>query len=212
MKRILLISLILSLCAGQSFAGYYVPNQATVSSMSLQGNGTNTITGPLTKIPNSPSPGSVDFSAQMLYTTDGGITRTNGQASTSIGLSGLPVDLSSYSGFAMEFLNTNNSEWFVELYIKGSTNITSGTQVSILPGSGVATQVVLDFTGLDVTNVTDIGFWVYGNMEYPVLNTGNPSNPDTFNIAVVPIPATILLGLLGLGVGGWKLRKSIRPW
>lgn len=29
------------------------------------------------------------------------------------------------------------------------------------------------------------------------------------NLVAVPVPATILLGFLGLGVGGWKLRKSL---
>lgn len=32
---------------------------------------------------------------------------------------------------------------------------------------------------------------------------------DNLAVAVVPLPATILLGVIGLGVGGWKLRKSI---
>jgi hypothetical protein len=30
-----------------------------------------------------------------------------------------------------------------------------------------------------------------------------------FVVTAVPIPATVLLGLIGLGIGGWKLRKSL---
>lgn len=38
---------------------------------------------------------------------------------------------------------------------------------------------------------------------------GGPMGLLVSNLSVVPLPATILLGFLGLGVGGWKLRKSI---
>jgi hypothetical protein len=32
---------------------------------------------------------------------------------------------------------------------------------------------------------------------------------DNVSVVAVPLPATILLGFLGLGVGGWKLRRKM---
>ncbi|MBN1974865.1 MAG: hypothetical protein JW787_14590 [Sedimentisphaerales bacterium] len=40
--------------------------------------------------------------------------------------------------------------------------------------------------------------------------TGGDGFIATIDTHMVPLPATILLGLLGLGVGGWKLRKSMK--
>ena len=37
----------------------------------------------------------------------------------------------------------------------------------------------------------------------------NTINDEHFAIAAIPLPATLLLGFLGLGVGGWKLRRSM---
>jgi len=34
-----------------------------------------------------------------------------------------------------------------------------------------------------------------------------PSTSDDFHTSVVPVPGAVLLGILGLGVAGWKLRK-----
>lgn len=41
---------------------------------------------------------------------------------------------------------------------------------------------------------------------------GFPDQPgsDSESYILVPVPATILLGLLGLGVGGWKLRRNAK--
>ncbi|MEJ2648743.1 MAG: hypothetical protein P8016_10085 [Sedimentisphaerales bacterium] len=53
------------------------------------------------------------------------------------------------------------------------------------------------FSGNDIT-LYDIG---------DTVAFGFGTAPDSLHF--VPLPATIVLGLLGLGVGGWKLRKSI---
>ena len=37
-----------------------------------------------------------------------------------------------------------------------------------------------------------------------------PGTDYSTEFILVPLPATILLGMLGLGVGGWKMRKSLR--
>ena len=53
------------------------------------------------------------------------------------------------------------------------------------------------FSGNEIT-LNDIG----DNVAF-----GLGTAPDSLEI--VPLPATILLGFIGLAVGGWKLRKSI---
>ena len=47
-----------------------------------------------------------------------------------------------------------------------------------------------------------IGLHVQG-----LLDSNGIATSDSF--VMVPLPATILLGFIGLGVGGWKLRKSL---
>ena len=42
-----------------------------------------------------------------------------------------------------------------------------------------------------------------------LISTSKAFEIDNLAVALVPVPATILLGFLGLGIGGWKLRKSI---
>jgi len=51
-----------------------------------------------------------------------------------------------------------------------------------------------------------------GVYQYPVmaLNLTNSSKLYQDQLIMTPIPATILLGLLGVGVGGWKLRKQVK--
>jgi len=34
-----------------------------------------------------------------------------------------------------------------------------------------------------------------------------PSYSDDFHVSLVPVPAAVILGMLGLGAAGWKLRK-----
>jgi hypothetical protein len=52
-----------------------------------------------------------------------------------------------------------------------------------------------------------------GNVRVLNLYTGYTNNTVSGSaqdiLVMVPIPATVLLGLLGLGLGGWKLRKSV---
>lgn len=50
-----------------------------------------------------------------------------------------------------------------------------------------------------------------GVLQFPVLamNLTNSDDPYQDQLILVPIPATILLGLFGLGIGGWKFRKSL---
>lgn len=69
------------------------------------------------------------------------------------------------------------------------------------------------FESLD--NFTITGGFIEGEntLEFRVINgiqeTGNPTGLLVTNLSLVPVPATVPLGFIGLGVGGWKLRKSL---
>jgi hypothetical protein len=113
------------------------------------------------------------------------------------GLSGTYSD--GIKGF---FANDNNSKWSVQMYYYiGTTPYTSGNFVELSPGNStyltISDAVILN-------NITEIGFRIMGNMTN--LN-GNPSNQDFFHMSVVPVPGALLLGMLGLGITGLKLRK-----
>jgi hypothetical protein len=61
-------------------------------------------------------------------------------------------------------------------------------------------------------DITPLALDVVGGSNFSGSNPWIQPSRDimaTFEVTAVPIPATILLGLLGLGVGGWKLRKSV---
>jgi hypothetical protein len=164
----------------------------------------------------------VKFEASQLLYTEG----DDGLASTSFGVSfnsGDYLDLSGYEGFELSFANANDDEWLAKLYLitTDGTNDhyyeTTGWVTLIQPGlgeeMGPAQWITLDFDDLGVNyeeSVKTLGLWIGGNMDTPPrYDLANPSNPDHFAVNVVPLPATILLGFLGLGVGGWRLRKSL---
>ena len=66
------------------------------------------------------------------------------------------------------------------------------------------------FTGVDalIEEARLAGWTDIGNVR--VMNLYTPSGLYAQDqLTLVPVPATILLGLLGLGVGSWKVRKSI---
>jgi hypothetical protein len=55
----------------------------------------------------------------------------------------------------------------------------------------------------DTDDIDDIGFYIKDDF----LGGDYPSDPDAYHISVVPVPGAVLLGILGLGVAGIKLRK-----
>ena len=71
-------------------------------------------------------------------------------------------------------------------------------------GEGIVLSI--DLTGVaNLDHVTNIGFNVGSNMG--VTGANWPSNPDIFHVSIVPVPAAFILGLLGLGAAGIKMRK-----
>jgi hypothetical protein len=111
-----------------------------------------------------------------------------------------------YSGFRLSIANDDDDPWDYALYM-----VTQGSSYpSPLPSAlafttldaGEQTVLTLDFgTDVDFANVTDLGFVIRGDFAH------GPSNPDYYHTSVVPVPAAAVLGVLGLGVAGLKLRR-----
>ena len=225
MKHILFSAIVLALMASVSMADPYVPDLAKVYSFqhTWDGGGTTSSSRAVTDLGDS-----IRFSAQMLS----GDGTSDGFASMGWGDPWPPVpsNLNGYTGYSLTFKNTNNSDWKVNLYMntgwcgQGFTETDRFYQngfTTLVPGE-VAT-VMLDFASADtyeanvskgytavqnLNHVTNIGFQVAGDMIAPGGSyNNNPSNPDNYHIDVVPVPGAILLGLLGFGAAGIKLRK-----
>ena len=156
----------------------------------------------------------------------GGTNATTAQVlGTALGTS-LTNDLSSFTGYQLTFWNDNQSDWLVNLYMNtgftdaqyNQTNYYyQNSWTTLAPGQSAT--LTLDFSNAEtwggvysggysavanLTQVTNIGFNVGGNMGG---GGSNPSVTDTAHISVVPVPAALILGILGLSAAGIKLRK-----
>ena len=127
-----------------------------------------------------------------------------------------PVLSGAYDSIRTYAQNDNDDIWSVELFFKyksyvttGGTNIAAGERQSgytSLAASGTATSLLTTPNApaeFDLSYITDIGIRIKGNL----ISGDWPSDPDTTHISLVPVPAAVLLGLLGIGVAGIKLRK-----
>jgi hypothetical protein len=195
-------------------AGFYSPDLTTIQSMSWAYNASGTTSGPL-EVYNEGT--AIRFASPIQYGSGVG----DGWAAVGIGYSWPPPpaiqNLSAYDGVQLNFLNTNNSLWKVNLYMNtGWTDNPYNEQdhyyqdgwIPLLPGE--TTTVTLDFAAVGAINlnhVTNFGFIVGGDLEdYPYSNPMNPSNPDAFHIDVSTVPEPATICLFGLGALG-LLRK-----
>jgi hypothetical protein len=118
-------------------------------------------------------------------------------------------DLSAFDTYYLPFGNDDNSKWSARLFLAtsgGGTYTSDWTEVAI----GNSAVLQLSLAGVsDLTHVTGIGFDLGGTMNGGAIGgvPGNPSNPDDFHVSVVPVPAALILGLLGMGAAGLKLRR-----
>jgi hypothetical protein len=196
MKRILLAVLVVGVLAGQAFGGMYVLDQPTALTFGLLSNsdsGAFPAMGTLDA--KTPTLTGVDFIGQLGDGSD--LDQT---ANVELGKDGL--SLAGYTGFTTTLVNNDDDPWTVQLFAQGDTLVKSGTQFL---NSGQSVTLAVATTG----TITKIGFSVTG------LFTGilgdSPSNPDFYSIetAQVPVPGAVLLGFLGLGAAGIKLRRFV---
>ncbi|MBN1974868.1 MAG: DUF642 domain-containing protein [Sedimentisphaerales bacterium] len=215
MKKLILFGLILGLCAGQSFASFYFSDNfdsensgnamldyddftnwgVSEGSVDLIGNGPPSTTFPFDFIPGHGL--YVDMDGTINPKNAGTITHTfnlveNGTYQLSFYLAGNhrnndyeQVDVK--VGGPLGDLLINKSYSSTGNGLGQNVGFTLFTETFNLAGEG---SYFLSFSGFGGDN---IGLLL-----------------DDVTLVLVPLPATILLGLLGLGVGGLKLRKSLK--
>jgi len=112
-------------------------------------------------------------------------------------------DIGNYTGFRTYVGNDNQSIWHVRAFANSDV---SGDWVALRPGQGAW----LDVTFSDEVALTTFGFDVMLATDptdtYP---SDYPSVQDTFHVSAVPVPGAVLLGLLGMGAAGLKLRRRV---
>lgn len=212
MKRFVLVIMVLGLIAGPASAAMYTLTQAyalTLDDVAYSD------AGGFSFMPSdSPTTNNITYNGggpmQEEVGFFGGLDDTNsdGYAWVKMGDPGadLNLDLSSYSQYWLPVANDDQDRWDVRLYL---TTAGGGESVSdwveLNPVSDY--DFVWDIGGIgDLANVVDIGFYIRGHLVGPGV-TGYPSDPDAYHVSVVPVPAGVILGVLGLGVVGWKLRR-----
>ena len=143
--------------------------------------------------------------------------------------SGNAGDLSAYDTYSMTIVNPNTSGWFM-----ATTYVNTGwtddpwsmTPIDVQAASswvwlapGASATFTIDLNALGLTDgepsgqdraewVNNIGLRIGSNM-----GIGDYEMPSgvAFNVDIVPVPlpAAVLLGMLGLGAAGLKLRKYV---
>ena len=128
----------------------------------------------------------------------------DGTATVMIGLANSATELgyvpTSMDSFSLAISNDNAQDWQYKLYVQSNTGTgyTESAGWTTITGHSTA-YLTLDLTGFSFgSGLDDIGF---------IVKLPSGSLDDTFHTSVVPVPAAILLGILGLGVAGIKLRK-----
>jgi len=226
MRRILLFCVVVGLFAGQASAGMYVMDAATAinlrdvtyynadPSSSLDWVGYNDGTAWNGDQAGNRVWGSADYGFPMYYQVGfGGDLKDSSVgiplASVDIGAAGNTngvltalQGLGSFDSYGLYIANDNDDSWEYRLYADiNGTPYRSGSWT--LLSKETHTFLTLSFGGLKAfgvspgyTGLTDIGFEIRAT-----------KYTDTYHTSVVPVPGAVILGLLGLGVVGWKLRK-----
>lgn len=204
MKRVLLTVLVVGLLATQASASMYTLDRTTAKTFTQQ----NPVIGGLNELYLSiDRPGTLG--STINYQANGSWTQYGAPMTYDVGFVGSlgfneimqigkDGDLPGNDGVSMDSFGVaianddNNDNWGVRLYMVG-VSYTVPSFTTLAPGSG--TFLSLNFTP---GTVTEFGFEV----DYPA-TTGS----DQFHISVVPIPAALILGLLGMGAAGLRLRR-----
>jgi hypothetical protein len=215
MKRFLLLTVVLALFAGQANAAMYALTEAYALTLDdvaySDAGGSNSMPS------NSPTTNNTTYNGggpmQEEVGFFGGLDDTSGDGYAWVKMgdpdADLNLDLSAYTDYLLYVANDDQDKWDVALHLTaGGTEYTSAW-TELAPVSDY--DLVLNFASAgiptaDLDDITDIGFYIRGHLIGPG-TAGYPSDPDFYHISVVPVPAAVLLGLLGLGVAGWKLRR-----
>ena len=114
-----------------------------------------------------------------------------------LGLSGL------YDSFLLPISNDDDDIWRYQAYVTVGNTLTP-THVSgwTTLASETETELLVSFSNIDFSTVTGIGF----ELEWKPSINGKKGS-DEYHTSVVPVPGAVLLGILGLGAVGLKLRK-----
>ncbi len=222
MKRIVLFTLVIGLFAVQADADMWQVDRDTallLTNYKVDPSSSPDTVGSLNIYDGyhsdyGPMSGLVGFEGGKQYdkaTLDYEITAMVFGDVTSLSLSG-----TGYDGITSYFQNDNDNYYSVQLLFNiggsiGSTGFLSGgnTYISsyheLAPSGGTAWPTV-DYANLDLSDIDYIGFRVLAeNVGLQV--DDYPSQGDSFHISMVPVPGAVILGILGLGVVGIKLRK-----
>ena len=188
MKHVLLAVMAIGVLAGQASADMttFTLNKSQAMSLGLLSvTGTGSllaVTDDLSVYGNDTMLGQVGFYGSLGKNS----TMTIGATAGELGLAG-----QSYDGFELWLANDDDTfSWEVALYVQGQG---ASAFVSLAPQTG--STLTFDFGSLvALGSETELGFLVQA---------------ADFHISAVPAPAAILLGLLGFGAAGLKLRKYV---
>lgn len=226
MKRILLLTVVVGLLAGQASADLYsfdLSAAASLRQVSISEGGTGlTYVGytPGTALVNKIA-GSDNFygaTHPMYYSVGftGQIKDLSGDAVSSM-LIGITDAINynvfasiqaagSFDGFSLRIANDNDDTWQYKLWVDTDAGVGIEYETAwtpAVPGLASPGQIALTLTfpEIDFSHLTGIGFGIQFNRD------GNPGDGDEFHTSIVPVPAALLLGLLGFGAAGLKLRR-----
>lgn len=159
-----------------------------------------------------PMSGLVGFEGGVLRDQDGSSATDFDVTAMVFGdISGLGLTGSS-DGISSYFENDNDNLYSVQLfYVDGSISsggVITGSEYNSswveLAGYGGSAILTVDNVGMDLSTMDYLGFRVLAEINK---GTGYPTQGDSFHISMTPIPTAVILGILGLGVVGIKLRK-----